>query len=569
VSSIRPYDVQYNLPNLAVFLWRLATYSIDRQTSLATPSTAITSDGTTFAARFFVHPLGRPVRMFGRSTYDADRRPVVLTPLDAQPAPIPRARLGPVTTDPIGVANPSAYVAVAELDPAQPALVELPIELHVPLGLPAAWSVRGANLCAWEAGLVPPLAPNEVAIDPVIGRIVVGAASQADAQLLVDELVLGYHYAAVGPVGAHPVTRDSLPADAPAPIVVDGQPGSPTLEEALAGLAAVTSEPLVVEIRDSQIHDLDATVIGSGPELSVGRPFYLRAAAEQRPIIRLAQPLRFVTSQLDATAVDTTVRFDGIFIVAGPAFAATDPLISRVAIQSLDLRGCTLDPGGHRVLDGSLLGARAPARAAMRLETNHGFADPADDEKFIPVPSIELTRTIAGSLFVDADAYTLSLASSIIDATDVVATAIAGAGDPATSYAARTWIDGVTIFGKTRAQRISGRGCIFTGTLTVDDDQTGCLKLCWFSNDGDRLPQNAECLKAPDARLVFTSEVFGHEAYAQLALDADPRIKNRGPEDDQMGAYGFLLEAHKWLNMAIRLRELTPVGVRPLLIPAT
>ena len=68
---------------------------------------------------------------------------------------------------------------------------------------------------------------------------------------------------------------------------------------------------------------------------------------------------------------------------------------------------------------------------------------------------------------------------------------------------------------------------------------------------------------------MFTSEVFGHEAYAQLALDADPRIKNRGPDDDQMGAYGFLLEAHKWLNLTIRLREFTPVGVRPLLIPAT
>jgi hypothetical protein len=205
----------------------------------------------------------------------------------------------------------------------------------------------------------------------------------------------------------------------------------------------------------------------------------------------------------------------------------------------------------------------------MRLDADHGFADPADEQKFTPVPSLELTRTISGSLFVDEDAYTISLASSIVDATDLAATAIAGAGDPATSYAARTWIDGVTIFGKTRVERISGRGGVFTGTLTVDDDQTGCLKLCWFSNDGDRLPQNSECLKAPDARLVFTSEVFGHEAYAQLALDADPRIKSRGPDDDQMGAYGFLLEAHKWLNLTIRLREFTPVGVRPLLIPAT
>jgi hypothetical protein len=445
----------------------------------------------------------------------------------------------------------------------------MPIEIHVPNGFPIGWTMRGANLCGWEGGIAPPLAPNEIAIDPVIGRIAIGAASQAHAQRLVDELVISYHEAAVGPVGAHPVARDPLPDGLPAAIVVDQQPGSPSLTDALAGLATVTTVPLVVEISDSQIHDLDAILVGGTAELLVGRPFYLRAADEHRPIIRLARPLRFVTAQLDATAVDTTVRVDGLFFVAGPAFAATDPVISRVAIQSLDLRGCTLDPGGHRVLDGTPGGSRAPARTAMRLDADHGFADPADEQKFTPVPSLELTRTISGSLFVDEDAYTISLASSIVDATDLAATAIAGAGDPATSYAARTWIDGVTIFGKTRVERISGRGGVFTGTLTVDDDQTGCLKLCWFSNDGDRLPQNSECLKAPDARLVFTSEVFGHEAYAQLALDADPRIKSRGPDDDQMGAYGFLLEAHKWLNLTIRLREFTPVGVRPLLIPAT
>ncbi|MEJ7602128.1 MAG: hypothetical protein WKG01_29800 [Kofleriaceae bacterium] len=160
----------------------------------------------------------------------------------------------------------------------------------------------------------------------------------------------------------------------------------------------------------------------------------------------------------------------------------------------------------------------------------------------------------------------MSLASSVVDATDRLAPAIAG---DITPYAARTQIDGVTIFGETRVRRISGRGGIFTGTLTVDDDQHGCLKLCWFANTGDRLPQNSECLKDPDARLLFASDVFGHQAYAQLALDCDSRILSRGPDDDQMGAYGFLLEAHRWANLSIRLREMTPVGVRPLLIPAT
>jgi hypothetical protein len=42
-----------------------------------------------------------------------------------------------------------------------------------------------------------------------------------------------------------------------------------------------------------------------------------------------------------------------------------------------------------------------------------------------------------------------------------------------------------------------------------------------------------------------------------------------GPDDDAMGAFGFLLEAHKWNNLTLRLREFLPVGVRPLLIAVT
>jgi hypothetical protein len=36
-----------------------------------------------------------------------------------------------------------------------------------------------------------------------------------------------------------------------------------------------------------------------------------------------------------------------------------------------------------------------------------------------------------------------------------------------------------------------------------------------------------------------------------------------------MGAFGFLLEAHKWRNLQIRYREFMPLGVRPLLIAVT
>jgi hypothetical protein len=586
VKKPLPYAVHYNLPNLAIFLWRLATYRIERQNRVATPAPATVATPTAVVARFFVHPLSRPVRLFGKSGYDRDRRPPIVTPLDHQPAPIPRARL--TTGAPMG--NPDAYVAASAWDPSDPTTFTIgstPLELHAPLA--GTWTFRGENLCAWEQGLAPPLVPGEIAIDPLIGRIAIAVATQAAADELVEHLALTRTYAAVGPVGAHPTNRDPLPAEwnrqpVPAPIVVDQSAASPTLEDALATLASVGNDPLVIEIDDDEIHDLDVNLVtgriveDGGPNLACGRPLFLRAAKDRRPIIRLAQPLRFRPTEvsgadqpaIDAAVANTVVRLEGLMIIASVNFGDDDPLIARAAIHALELRGCTLDPGGHRELDGSPTGKRADSRIGMRLAKPYGFAAAADETAFKELPSIELSRTITGPLQLAAHGYHLSLASTIVDAgKDGAIGAVAIGGIGADAFCARTYVDGVTIFGRTRVQQISGRGGIFGGRLTVDDDQSGCLKLCWFSGDGDRLPPHTGCVRAPAARVLFTSEVFGHEAYAQLALDTDRRVLEQGPNDDQMGAYGFLLETHKWKNLNIRLRELMPVGVRPLLIPAT
>ena len=71
------------------------------------------------------------------------------------------------------------------------------------------------------------------------------------------------------------------------------------------------------------------------------------------------------------------------------------------------------------------------------------------------------------------------------------------------------------------------------------------------------------------AQLEFVSEGFGNPAYGQLAMTTDQKIREQGPQDDAMGAFGFLSEAHKWRNLQVRFREFMPVGIRPLLIPVT
>jgi hypothetical protein len=123
--------------------------------------------------------------------------------------------------------------------------------------------------------------------------------------------------------------------------------------------------------------------------------------------------------------------------------------------------------------------------------------------------------------------------------------------------------------GVVHVQSVGGSGGLFTRRFAVLDNQHGCIRASWFGGHANRLPPNHACLTAAEARLVFTSERHGEPGYAQVAATSDVRIRTLGPDDDTMGAFGFQLEAHKWTNLQVRLRELMPVGVRPLVVTVT
>src|SRR5262249_1431709 len=161
---------------------------------------------------------------------------------------------------------------------------------------------------------------------------------------------------AVGPVGAHPVSRAGTP---PATRVVDFRVDPNGLRLSLDNLQDET-QPVVVEIVDSMVHDLDlAAVAGTvaeagGPNLLPPHRLIIRAADGQRPIVRLRQPLRFRPARL--TGPDPTdqgrltVRLEGLHLTRGASFPAGEPLVARAALNSLEIIGCTLDPGGFRQL---------------------------------------------------------------------------------------------------------------------------------------------------------------------------------------------------------------------------
>lgn len=578
-----------NLPNLGIFLWRLEDYTVPVSQPVfrvIEDLTPVPAGQAAFSVRFDLHPMGEPMVLFNTHRFHADDDPPNLSHLDAVPGPMPPARL----TQDTPAGRPEHYIRVSPYitaPPPAPGADAVGLTLHIPQApfTLTTWRLRGANLCAWEAGLHPPLREYEIVIDPGRGRIVFGVADEInEAEPLRDELLVSATYGFSGPSGAHPISRPAAPAtwleQTPTVAQVNYHSSPTGLRDALANLAN-SGPPLIVEIDDSMTHDLDlATVVGIGSEggqsvLRLGRSLWIRARSGQRPVIRLARPLAFRPEAVGTDLEDTlTVKLEGLYLTRGSGFGATDALISRAALHQLILDGCTLDPGGFIALDGTPSGTRQPMRYAMDVTNDYGFTNPAEETDFDQTPELIISRSICGPLAIDSD-YLLRLTDSIVDAGSGVETATpayavhAATGDPATLWGPELTVNGLTCFGRMRVESATGQGGIWTQRLEAHDNQKGCLKFCYFSGDNDRLPPHHACVFGHAARLVFVSEYFGEPGYAQLRLSSDPRILENGPGYDQMGAFGYLLNTHKWKNIHIRYREFMPVGIRPVLIPMT
>ena len=211
-------NIRYNLPNLAIFLWRLAAYRVDVSPPVSRGIQPINltdfPGAAPFVVRFDVHPLGRPLRLFNINRHNPNLHPPVVSLIDETPSPIPTPRL----TSESDAGAPEKYVTVETYNPNNIAanaidIGETGLQLHLPESSfgSTSLSFRGANLCAWEAGLNTALKNREIAIDPIIGRIAIGVQNEDDANALVEDLLITYTYGAVGPVGAHPIARSRPP----------------------------------------------------------------------------------------------------------------------------------------------------------------------------------------------------------------------------------------------------------------------------------------------------------------------------------------------------------------------
>jgi len=572
VVDVKPGTVgtsRHNLPNLGVFLWRLE----DFQAKVARPGQAlpmVASAGNAAAVvRCMLHPQANtqadpsntdPIILFNTHRFHADDDPPDLTHPDAVPGPMPWPRLSEGTVS----GNPESYVridAYTGVVPEKPGDDSVGLLLHVPESV------------------------------PTLGRVLFGFANlAAEAELLAEQLWVSYTYGFSGPTGSHPVVRPATPAEyqeTAATIIVVSDTGI-DLTTALADLATQT-QPLIIEIQDSATYDLDLSAVvgigneGGDPSLTLGRSLWIRAASGERPVIRLQQPLRFRPADvLSFGAPDIIanmeVVLEGLYITwdrSSADFSGDEALIQQAALNRLLINGCTLDPGGAWFPDGTDLGARHPMRDSMHLDNDYGFIDdPSETTAFDQTPQIIIQRSITGTLSID-DGYTLRLTESIVDGgsgledTPPNLAVKAFTGNPELEWGPDLEVDGMTCFGRMRVTRVSGEGGIWLHRLEAHDNQFGCVKFSYFSGDGDRLPPHHGCVFGTEVDLHFTSEWFDQPGYGQLGLRSDRKILEQGPGRDAMGAFGYLLNTHKWKNINIRYREFMPVGIRPILIPVT
>ncbi|GLR87961.1 hypothetical protein [Bradyrhizobium iriomotense] len=587
--DLKPPGGAYNLPDLAIFLWRLKSYRVPvSQPAFYAINTVGKPGFAPFAACFKLHPMAEPMVLFNSHRFTADADPPLLASLDAVPGPMPAARL---TQDSVA-GHPEAYVHVTTYDqttapkrPAEPASDDVGLVLHLPQDFAGtAWTFRGANLCAWDGGLQPPPRLSEIVIDPDRGRLLFGVGA-AEADLLDQFLLVSASYGFSGPTGAHPISRPSTPTSWQEQTAilrrVNFHDDIAGLQNALADLPSL-DRPLIIEIDDSMTHELDLTAVsgigseGGNPVLLLGASLWIRAASSERPVIMLKQPLGFAPLNVSLSDADQAmmgmlmVRLEGLYLTRDTGFPADAPLIGRAALNQLHVLGCTLDPGGFLDVNGS----RAPLWSGMHLTDDFGFTSATKLAAFQQVPDIQVERSITGRLAIGVS-YTLTLSGSIVDAgtgvgeTPGAFAVCAPTVTPEDDWGPELIVNGMTCFGRMRVTRATGNGGIWTGRLEAHDNQAGCISFSCFSGDADRIPPNHACVFATTSPLRFTSESFGSPGYAQLADGSDRHIREQGPSDDEMGAFGYLLNTHKSKNVGIRLREYTPIGVRPIVIPVT
>jgi hypothetical protein len=510
---------RYNIPNVAIFLWRLQSHPVERATPRADPA---------HAGRFTFDPLGRDVPLFSRQ-----RREAAIEHLAEEvnvEQPLRRRALRDELLE-------GPLVQLDEDDPA------LRIHLDGSADPVPTAELRICDLSDPARG-VP--AGATAAIDPQLGRLAVLTGAGAPGSVEVS-----WSYGFPGELGGGPYDRRATVADAlrrageatrselawQRGVSREAGAGAPELDAdlttALAAWNATVPDPPIalIAVMDSRTLEEDIAIdIPAGCWLILAAGEWRawrdpRTGLDSRPLGRIAA--RGVRPHLRGSITVTGGAGGGGALVLDGLLVEGTVTVSPGALGLLRLSHCTV--GGLTVEEG-----------ADEATRNVGL-------------EVELDRAACGPVDVAEHVHEVRLAESIVDAGDDAAQAL---------LAPATRIDRSTVLGRSVVRSVDASESIFTGPLDVERRQTGCVRFSYLA-PGSRAPRRYRCQPGDDALVVpaFTSRMPGRPAYAQLARHCPREIAHGAEDGGEMGAWHLLHQPQRVGSLRGRLDEYLRFGL--------
>ncbi len=493
---------KYNIPNVGVYVWRLAVYS-----DFGAPSQAHAID----ANRFTFDPTG----IASEPIYNIpplNRRPFTRT----RQQDVPYALQRRVVADPATRPN---YLG------AKPVFV-----IHDGAGnaIPAA-AVDICDLSEWLTSTPSLTGGYLVAVDPQLGRIWLPNATTTP-------VLVEYGYAFSGPYGAGFQHRPADPTPTTTTITRDAATLGPseTLANAI-GATPLPNETLAILYEDS-VTDATATSVSVGDSETL----VVRADDFRRPVLG---PLT-ITVETDPGKAAAVV-LDGLLLTGGLRIEGAGPL-------ALTLRNATVRPAGA----GQPAIAWTGATGTLTIE--HTLSGPISLDPDVDASISDSIVDAAGAAALSAGALTLIRSTvfgmisvreaTLIENSILTATATCErlqAGCVRFSYLT---IDSV-VPQRYRCQPDTAMAAALAAALLVNPSMT--------SPQQAALDARVEVATVPQ----FSAIEYGDPAYAQLAEVCPAEITAGADDGGEMGVFHDLFTALREVNLGIRLAENLRMGL--------
>jgi hypothetical protein len=520
-SSVHTVDVRriskgegkYNIPNIAIALWRLGAYSLT-----GSPAVPLTPGDT---QRFLFDPLGKDTQLFTRA-----EREESITHL----------------AEPINVPMPISRRVLAQYLPKYYGEQKSLWIRGVDIAAINVCNLSDASGGAWAH--TPP--PGRIAIDPVLGRIFCGDA-------LAEAPLLTFHYGFSAEMSGGEYERASTLSADQTNVARVPSPQA-TIQ---AALDAVQSGGIAEIIDTGRYVETPAIAVNAGARVE------LRAANEHRPVLVLGGDLEITGG------AQSEVTLNGVLITGAALRVASAP---GNQLRRLRLRHCTLAPAFQ-----SSLIVEVPDVVVEIDHCIVGGLQIADGSEVTIADSIVDAGSEAGVAFsgIDSNRESAGGALSIEDSTVVGKVHATELKLVSNSIFVAALAPGDSWSAPVRAQKKQS-GCVRfsyvpSGALTPrryrcqpDLEIATRIDQAEKKNNGPIPQAQVDAIRAEVVSWLapsFTSLRFGQPSYAQLRGSAPLQIRTGASDESEMGAFHDLFQPQRETNLRVRLEEYLRFGL--------